>query len=83
MSCTMLERVFINVNPCCVQWYKFHVCQEFRRFSHTNLPTCTKNHETWLISWANNSISDGDVTTFSHALMSFKSLHYKSHVHRL
>ena len=22
---TMLKHVFINLNPCCVQWYKFHV----------------------------------------------------------
>ena len=22
---TMLKHVFINLNPCCVQWYEFHV----------------------------------------------------------
>ena len=25
MGITMLKDVFINLNPCCVQWYKFHV----------------------------------------------------------
>ena len=24
---TMLEHVFINLNLCCIEWYKFHVCR--------------------------------------------------------
>ena len=36
----MLEHVFINLNLCCIQWYKFCVCERegFKRYSHTHLP---------------------------------------------
>ena len=84
---TMLKHVFINLNPCCVQWYKFHVHRGkgsgdtvTHKFTHLY-----QNHETWLNSWAHSSISDGDVTILLHTLTNFHPCciqQYNSHVHR-
>ena len=42
---TMLEHVFINLNLCCIQCLQVSFLYReggFKRYSHTNLPVCTK-----------------------------------------
>ena len=57
---TMLDYVFINLNLCCIQWYKFHVCRgKGSRDTVTQIYPCDQNHEKWFISWAHGSISNG------------------------
>ena len=57
---TMLDYVFINLNLCCIQWYKFHVCRgKGLRDTVTQIYPCDQNHEKWFISRAHSSISNG------------------------
>ena len=57
---TMLDYVFINLNLCCIQWYKFHVCRgKGLRDTVTQIYSCDQNHEKWFISQAHSSISNG------------------------
>ena len=57
---TMLDYVFINLNLCCIQWYKFHVCRgKGSRDTVTQIYSCDQNHEKWFISRAHSSISNG------------------------
>ena len=83
---TMLKHVFINLNPCCVQWYKFRVHRgKGSGDTVTQIYPFAPNHKTWLISLAHSSISDGGVTTLLHTLINFNPCciqRYKSHVHR-
>ena len=57
---TMLDYVLINLNLCCIQWYKFRVCRgKGSRDTVTQIYSCDQNHEKWFISRAHSSISNG------------------------
>ena len=83
---TMLDHVFINLNLCSIQWYKFRVCRgKGSRDTVTQIYPCDQNHEKWYISLAHSSISDGNVTILLHILMNFNLCcmqRFKSHGHR-
>ena len=64
----MLDHVFASLDPCCVQWYKFHV---HRGKGSGHIVTQIHQFEIKLISWAHSSISDGDVTTLLHIYINF------------
>ena len=62
---TMLDHVFINLNLCCIQWYKFRVCGgKCSRDTVTQIYPCDQNHEKWCISRAHSSMSNGNVTMY-------------------
>ena len=46
---TILEHVFINLNFCCIQWYKFHVCRgKGSRDTVTQITCVHQNHKNGL-----------------------------------
>ena len=82
---TMLEHIFINLNLCCIQWYKFRVCRgEGSRDTVTNLPMCTKIIKNGLFTGSQLHIY-GDVTILLHTVINFNLYciqRFKSHVDR-
>ena len=80
----MLELVFINLNPCCIQWQKFHV-RRGKGLGDTVTQIYRFVRKSWNIVEAHSSISDGNVTTLLHTLINFNPCciqKYKSYVHR-
>ena len=68
-----LSPVFINLNPNVHREMSIEKrVQEILSHKFTNLH---QNHETWLISQAHSSTSDGDVTTLLHPPYKLQSLH--------
>ena len=64
---TILKHVFRNLNPCCIQWYKFRGCWgKGSTDTVTQIYPCAPKSKKWLISRAHSFTSDGDVTIRLH-----------------
>ena len=67
---TILQHILININPCCVLGYKFHVFKLWVQevWSHKNYQ-CVQNHEICFTSTTHSSNCDGEDTMLEHVFI--------------